>query len=380
MNLTGASLNKKTSPPDYVWLSLAGVLVVLGLVFLTSASSVVGYQKFGDSYYYLKRQLLYGLLPGLAAFSFFSRWNYQNLKKLALPALLGSVGLLLAVFIPGLGFEYGGATRWIHLGAFSFQPSELVKLTFLIYLASWLDGKGADNIKDFKKGLLPFVLVLGAVLALMLAQNDLGTASVIGVSAVMTFFVAGANWIHLGLLGALGMSALWLVITKVGYRARRLAVFLQPSLDPQGIGYHINQALLAVGSGGIFGVGLGYSRQKYQYLPEVTGDSIFAVISEELGFVFTTIFITILIMFFWRGFKIARFASDDFGRYLAVGILSWLAWQTGINMASMLNILPLTGVPLPLVSAGGTALMTALAAIGILTNISRSGKLNHKKL
>lgn len=380
MNLTGASLNKKTSPPDYVWLSLAGVLVVLGLVFLTSASSVVGYQKFGDSYYYLKRQLLYGLLPGLAAFSFFSRWNYQNLKKLALPALLGSVGLLLAVFIPGLGFEYGGATRWIHLGAFSFQPSELVKLTFLIYLASWLDGKGVDNIKDFKKGLLPFILVLGAVLALMLAQNDLGTASVIGVSAVMTFFVAGANWIHLGLLGALGMSALWLVITKVGYRARRLAVFLQPSLDPQGIGYHINQALLAVGSGGIFGVGLGYSRQKYQYLPEVTGDSIFAVISEELGFVFTTIFITILIMFFWRGFKIARFASDDFGRYLAVGILSWLAWQTGINMASMLNILPLTGVPLPLVSAGGTALMTALAAIGILTNISRSGKLNHKKL
>lgn len=369
-----STLTVKASRPDYVFLVLVGLLVVLGLIFLTSASSVVGYQKFGDSYYYLKRQLLYGLLPGLALFTFFSRYNYQNLRRFALPILLISVALLAAVFIPDLGFEYSGAQRWLHFWGLSFQPSELVKLTFLIYLAAWFAAKGQDNLRDWQKGLLPFVLLLGLVVSLVLLQKDLGTASVIAVSAVITWFVAGANLIHLVLLATAGLAAAWWLIVKVGYRAQRLTVFLQPNLDPQGIGYHINQALLAVGSGGLFGLGLGYSRQKYQYLPEVAGDSIFAIIAEELGFIFTTIFIVLIISFLWRGFKIARAAPDPFARYLATGILAWLGWQACVNMASMLNILPLTGIPLPFVSAGGTALATALAAIGILTNISRQTK------
>ncbi|MBI5733973.1 MAG: putative lipid II flippase FtsW [Candidatus Kerfeldbacteria bacterium] len=375
-----SSSKRQTNSPDYVFLLWAGIWVILGLIFLTSASSVLGYQKFNDSYFYLKRQLLYGLLPGLAAFTFFSRWPYQNLKKYATPALILSLVLLLTVFIPGLGFKYGGAQRWVNFLGFSFQPSEFVKLTFLVYLSSWLASRGRENLSDLRQGLLPFLLVLGTVLGLVLLQKDLGTASVIGVSALLTFFVAGANLVHLGLITVFGSGALWWLIMKVGYRAQRFTVFLDPSLDPQGIGYHINQALLAVGSGGLFGLGIGYSRQKYQYLPEVTGDSIFAVIAEELGFVFTTLFIILLMAFFWRGFKIARQAPDEFGRYLAIGILAWLAWQTGINMASMVNILPLTGVPLPLVSSGGTALMTALAAIGILINISRQAKSLPKKI
>lgn len=358
---------------DYAFVGLTVILLALGLLFLSSASSVVGYQKFGDSYYYLKRQLMYGLLPGAVFYFFFSRLPYQKLKTWAIPAFIFSVAVLIAVFVPGLGFEYGGARRWLQLGSFLFQPSELVKLTFLIYLASWLESRG-EMVRTFKAGLVPFVLTATLVMGLIILQPDLGTTTVIAVSAVVVFFVAGAKLTHLAGVAVAGAGLLWLLIKISPYRAARFMVFLHPELDPQGIGYHINQALLAVGSGGWFGLGLGYSRQKHLYLPEVTGDSIFAIIAEEMGFVFTTLFLLVITAWFVRAFRIARFAPDDFGRLLGAGIIAWLGWQMSINIASMLGILPLTGVPLPFVSAGGTALATALAAVGILVNISKQIK------
>jgi len=363
--------------PDYVFIAAVGLLLVFGLIFLASASSVLGFTKFGDSYYYIKRQILYGVLPGLLLCWWFSRFNYQKLKRLALPALVVSLILLFLVFVPGVGFAYGGARRWIHLFGQSLQPSEFVKLTFLLYLAAWLETRRVE-VKSFNQGLLPFVMTVGLVLGLVMLQKDLGTTSVIAVSAFFTYLVAGADISQLitlifggGLLG-------WLLIKIEPYRAARLTVFLHPELDPQGIGYHINQALLAVGSGGWLGVGLGYSRQKHAYLPEVTGDSIFAIIAEEMGFIFTTLFISLIGFILWRGFRIARYAPDDFGRYLVSGILVWLGWQSCINIASMLNLLPLTGVPLPFVSSGGTALITALVGIGIIINVSRQSKLPQK--
>lgn len=365
--------NYRATKPDFAFIGLTIILLALGLLFLSSASSVVAWEKFHDSYYYLKHQVIYGLIPGAILYYSFSILPYQKLKMFALPAIIFCLAVLVAVFLPGIGFSYGGARRWLHFGSFVVQPSEFVKLAFMIYLAAWLEGKG-ELIKEFKSGLVPFALTLAMVAGLVMLQPDFGTTTVIIVSAVLAFYIAGARFRHLLALGGLGGAMFWLLVKIAPYRVARLTVFLHPELDPQGIGYHTNQALLAVGSGGWFGLGLGYSRQKYLYLPEVTGDSIFAIIAEEMGFVFTTIFLLIITAWFVRAFRIVRYAPDMFGKILGAGIIGWLGWQMGINLASMLGLLPLTGVPLPFVSAGGTALATILAAVGILTNMSRQVK------
>jgi len=370
---TASSRITSTGRPDYVFIALMLVLVVVGLILLSSASSVVAFQKFNDSYYYLKHQVLYGLLPGLVLFVLLSKFNYQRLKPWAPLALVLSIGLLLLVFVPGVGFAHGGARRWVALGSFVFQPSEVVKLTLLVYLAAWLEARGQEGLRVWGSGFWPFVLTVGLVLGLIILQPDLGTMSVVAVSVFATYLVAGAGASQLLTLVFGGGVGMWLVVKFFSHSARRLTVFLNPELDPQGIGYHINQALLGIGSGGWLGVGLGYSRQKYQYLPEVTGDSIFAVVAEELGFIFTLLFLLLIVAFLSRGFRIAKLAPDAFGRYLACGIIAWLGWQTFLNIASMVGLLPLTGVPLPFVSYGGTALVTTLAALGLMSSISRQG-------
>lgn len=347
--------------------------MVFGLVFLWSASSVVSFQKWNDTFYTVKHQLLYGFLPGLIGFLVLARLPYERLRKFALPALVVSWILLAAVFVPGLGYDYGGAKRWLHFGAFILQPAELVKLLLVVYLAAWLEKRNED-VKSFVHGVIPFVLIVGSVLGLIILQPDIGTMSVVAVSAFVMLFVAGLRWYHLFGLGAVGVALGYFIVKYEPYRVRRLTVFLHPELDPQGIGYHINQALLAVGSGGWFGVGLGYSRQKYQYLPEVVGDSIFAIIAEEIGFIFSVLFLALIGLVLARGFRIAARAPDMFGKYLAIGIVTWFAWQTCINIGSMVGLLPLTGVPLPFVSAGGTALAVNMAAVGILVSISRVGR------
>jgi cell division protein FtsW len=357
--------------PDYVFIILLGILIVFGLIMLSSASSAVAYEKFGDNFWYLKHQIIFGVLPGLAAFLVMSKINYRKWQKYAFPMLLISIGLLLLVFIPGLGASYGRAQNWINIFGMSIQPGEIVKLTFLFYLAAWFCQRNERELKEFSTGLLPFLGVLGIIILLMALQPDIGTLAIIVFISLAVYFAAGASIFHLFWIGVSGLIMFFLLIKSAPYRAERLMTFLHPELDPQGIGYHINQALLAIGSGGLFGLGFGHSRQKFQYLPEVAGDSIFAIIAEELGFIVVLGFILVLIFLAVRGFKIAKNSPDNFGRLLATGITSWFIFQAFVNIGAMLGLLPLTGIPLPFVSYGGTAMTVGLAAAGVLVNISK---------
>lgn len=359
--------------PDYVFLTILAVIVVTGLVMLSSASTVVGYERFGDSNHFIKHQLLYGMLLGGFGFWLASRIDYHLWERLAFPLLIGTIVLLVVVFIPGIGLNLKGAHRWIDLGGVTLQPAELAKLTFLFYLATWLQKRG-EGIKSFSYGFLPFLFLLGIVAGLIVLEPDFSTMLILCVMSVAVFFVAGANPLHVGGLGVLSGMIFMLLIKIAPYRAARFTVFLNPESDPQGIGYHINQALLAIGSGGIFGLGLGHSRQKYNYLPEVAGDSIFAVIAEELGFIFCVALIALFVFLMIRGFRIARLAPDAFGRYVAVGVMSWISFQAFFNIAAMVGLVPLTGIPLPFISHGSTAVVSSLFAMGVLTNISRQTK------
>ncbi len=355
--------------PDYVLAATVLVLIMLGLVMLSSAGSVLGFQRFGDSNYFLKKQLL-GLAVGIVALAITFRIDYEYWRKWSVPLLIGTIAALILVFMPGLGTALLGARRWIHIGPVLFQPSELAKLTFIFYLAAWFERR-EHIVGRWQEGVVPYLLILGLMAGLLLLEPDLGTTIVLILMSVTMFYVAGGSPRHLVGLGAIGVALLAVFIKIAPYRAQRLTVFLNPALDPQGIGYHINQALLAIGSGGWFGLGLGHSRQKFNYLPEPAGDSIFAVTAEELGFLFVTIFILAWILFIVRGLNIARRAPDQFGRLVATGITVWLGFQAFLNIGALSGVLPLTGVPLPFMSYGGSALIMSLAALGVLLNISR---------
>lgn len=352
-----------------IW--LFGLLTFFGLLMLFSAGVALGWQKFNDSYWFIKHQLIFGLLPGLILFLIFSKIDYFKLKSLAAPMLLASIVLLILVYIPGVGSGYGTAKSWINFFGYSLQPSEIVKLTFLIYLVAWISERGEKRLKDFHESFLPFVFVLLIIIILLVLQPDTGTMAIIAATSLIVYFVAGGSLWHLSWLVSAVILGLGLVIKISPYRAERLTTFLHPELDPAGIGYHINQALLAVGSGGFWGRGFGHSRQKFAYLPEVAGDSIFAVIAEELGFIISVALVVIFIILMLKIFKIAQKCQEPFGRLLAIGIVSWFVLQAFANIGAIIGILPLTGVPLPFISYGGTALMTCLAAAGILVNISK---------
>lgn len=362
---------QKDKHPDWQLVGLILALTLFGLIMLSSAGAALGWQKYGDSYWHVKHQIMFGLLPGLFLFIVLSRIDYYKLRALAFPMLVASVVLLVLVYIPGIGAGYGTAKSWINFFGFSLQPSEVVKLTFLIYLAAWLSGRGEKKIKDFSEGFMPFLAVLLIVMVLVAFQPDFGTMSIIVVTSLLVYFVAGGNWRYIVGLSALGLAGLWLMIKASPYRAARLTTFLHPELDPQGIGYHINQALLAVGSGGFWGRGFGHSRQKFAYLPEVTGDSIFAVVAEELGFIIAVALVIAFVMLALRVLKMSQKCQEPFGKLLAVGIIAWFVIQAFLNIGAIIGILPLTGIPLPFVSYGGTALMACLAASGILVNISK---------
>ncbi|MEK7539873.1 MAG: putative lipid II flippase FtsW [Patescibacteria group bacterium] len=352
-------------------LIILALLLIFGLIMLSSASSVVAFQNFDDPYYYLKHQLMYGVLLGGVVFFALSRIDYTYWRKIAFPLMVASLVLLLLVFIPGIGTELLGAKRWISVGGIFFQPSEVVKLTFLFYLAAWLETRG-HQVKEMSAGLTSFLVMLGALVAIIaVAQKDLGTTIVLTVIALSVYFVAGAPWKHIGIIAGIGAIMLTILIKLFPFRAERLTVFLNPELDPQGIGYHINQALLAIGSGGLFGLGLGHSRQKFNYLPEAATDSIFAVIGEELGFFFSVMLIILFLAFVLEGLRIARNSPEAFGKYLAVGITSWIGFQALINISAMLSLVPLTGIPLPFISYGSSSLITTLAAVGILAAVSK---------
>jgi cell division protein FtsW len=359
----------KRHRPDYIFIILIGLLLIFGLTMLYSATTVVSLERFGQANYLIKRQILFGLIPGLVLLFLTSRIRYHFWKRLALPLLLVSILLLLAVFIPGLGQSYGRARSWIEFFGISVQPSEIVKLTFILYLASWLASRG-EEVTYFFYGFLPFLFFLGIISLLIALQPDIGTMFIIVLIGLVVYFAAGAKLWHLALVSLGGIGVFFLLIKTAPYRLARFLVFLNPELDPQGIGYHLKQALLAVGSGGLFGRGLGLSRQKYLYLPEVAADSIFAVIAEELGFILGAALIILFLILMWRGLYLARVAPDEFSRLVTVGIISWFVFQAMINIGAMVGLLPLTGLPLPFISYGGTALTISLAAVGILINIS----------
>lgn len=345
-------------------------IVLFGLLMLLSASGPLGYQRFHDSAYFFKHQLLYGLLPGILLFVFFSWFDYRKLAKYAPAALIGSIVLLVLVYIPGLGMNFGGSGRWINLGI-SFQPSEFVKIGFLIYVAAWLAKRHEREAKTLEGGLFPFLLALSIIMVLLILQPNTGSMAVIVGASLAAYFIAGAplTW-FLGVgLGSVGLTALLIKLTP--YRANRFLTFLHPELDPQGIGYHINQAFLAIGSGGLFGLGYGHSRQKYLYLPEVAGDSIFAVIAEEMGFFVALALLAVLALFVYRILTIARRTEEPFGRFLAVGIGAWIGLQTVFNVASMIGLMPITGVTLPFISYGSSAFVALSVACGIIASISR---------
>ncbi|MBI1961624.1 MAG: putative lipid II flippase FtsW [Parcubacteria group bacterium] len=373
--MTSFYTHKKISKSrvDIALLAVSGAILVLGLITLFSASVAVGIERFGDPNFFIKRQLI-ALVVGLIAAYIAFRIEYRFWQRWSLMLFVGSIMLLVLVLVPGIGISGQGAQRWLDLGPIGFQPSELLKLTLILYLGAWLSERGRAGIRDFYTGLLPLAIVLGVIAFLILKQPDLGTLIIIAAIAVCMYFVGGAGIGHLlGLIGA-GAVALGAAIALAPYRLARFTAFLNPSRDPQGAGYHITQALLAVGSGGLLGLGLGRSRQKFLYLPEVTGDSIFAVIAEELGFLGSMLVVVLFLLFFWQCVRISRSTSDAFGKLVAFGIGAWVALQAFINIGAMLGVLPLTGLTLPLVSYGGSSLIVTLIAIGILLNISKTSR------
>jgi len=359
----------KANRPDYILALTIFLLCLFGIVMISSASIVTSQERFGSNYYYASHQLI-SLVIGLILMVITSFIDYRFWKKISLTMFLATLVLLIAVFIPGIGQAFGGAHRWIGLGPILFQPSEIVKLTFIIYLASWLERKG-EGIRDFSVGFLPFIVLMTVLGFLIMSQPDLGTLSVIIGTAVIVFFLAGARSYHLLLGGMSVLVLLGILIKAAPYRLQRFLVFLNPKEQTLGAAYHINQALIAVGSGGLWGLGFGGSKQKYLYLPQAYSDSIFAIIAEELGFVRSLLVLAVFIFLAVRGYRIVKFAPDVFSRLLAAGIVTWIILQTFINIAAMLNLVPLTGVPLPFVSFGGSSLIVTLAAVGILLNISK---------
>jgi cell division protein FtsW len=359
--------------PDYPLAGLIVLLLLIGIVMVSSASVVLSYTNYGNNNYFLNHQILAAGL-GIGVLLVTQAVDYHKYRSIAPVALFLTIGLLAAVVLTPFGTNHGTtARRWIQMGPLSFQPTEMVKLTFIIYLAAWLERKG-DQIKNFSYGFLPFAVMMGVVALLIMKQPDLGTLSVIVLTSAAMFFVSGASLSHLGLGVGSALVALFILIKAAPYRLARLTIFLHPNTDTSGIGYHVNQALLAIGSGGLFGLGFGHSIQKYNYLPEASTDSIFAVIAEELGMVRASMLLGLFALLAWRGFKIARGAPDQFGMLVAVGITSWIVFQTVINIAAMLSLVPLTGVPLPLISYGGSSLIWTLGALGILLNISKQTK------
>lgn len=339
------------------------ILVIFGLIMVYDSSVIQGLQDFKDSNYYIKRQLIWAVL-GLVSMVFFTKFNYQKLKNFAIPLILSSFLLMVAVFIPGLGVAGGGAHRWLKLGPVAIQPAEIIKLTGIIFLAA---------VFEKRARLLPFlVLVVIVTIVTAILQKDLGSTIVFVITTTLVYFAAGAPIWHFIVTVPVGLVAGLILIATSSYRSKRVLAFLNPFSDTQGFTYHISQVLIALGSGGIFGLGLGHSRQKFEYIPEVSTDSIFGVIGEELGFVGGALLILIFVILITRGFKIIANCPDNFGKILGLGIVLLIGVQVVINLSAMTALLPVTGVPLPFISYGGSALVTNLAAVGILLNISRS--------
>jgi len=355
---------------DKTLLAITGLLVAVGFFIFTSASLGL-LARDGASFSSVAfSQIFFGIIGGSIAMFFSSAIHYRIWRKYAIYVFIFSIALTLMVFIPGLGFSHGGATRWISLGSFTFQPAEVLKIGFIIYMATWLSGVH-KKIESWRYGTLPFFVITGLVGIIMLLQPDTDTFVIMGVAATAMFITAGGKWSHVVTIGTCAMVLIILLAFTRPYIKDRIMTFFDPSLDPQGSGYQIKQSLIAIGSGQITGRGFGQSIQKFEYLPEPIGDSIFAVYSEEFGFLGSSMLIILISSFALRGYKIASRAADLFGMLLVVGIMTMIVTQAFLNIAAMVALVPLSGLPLPFISHGGTALLVTLTAVGLVLNVSK---------
>lgn len=351
-------------------------LVFVGFLIFSSAAFGLAARDGASFSFVVLRQMLFGVVLGSGLAFITSKISYKFWGKYALYIFIASILLTLLVWVPGLGFEHSGARRWISIGSLTFQPAEFLKFGFVVYFASWI-ASVRTKITTFKLGTLPLIVLMAIVGGLLLIQPDTGTFLVVGAVGLSMYMVGGARWKHILLLILIGIILLSGLILARPYLLERLKTYVNPARDPLGAGYQIQQSLIAIGSGGVFGRGLGQSVQKFSYLPEPMGDSIFAVYAEEWGIVGSLILIALITTFLVLGLKIAARAPTIFSSLLVTGLVLLITIQSYFNIASMLGILPLTGMPLIFVSQGGTALMFALAEVGIILNVSRHTKKNY---
>jgi len=360
---------KERRGPDVAMLAIVGALCAVGAIMVFSASSAIAYTAYHDSTYFLKREILW-LVIGAGAAWLGARMDYGRLRAAA-PWLFGvAVVLLVAVLIPGLGTMEGGAQRWFAYGPVSFQPSEFAKLVLIVVLARMFADR-EDGARSMRRAGAPALFAVGICFALVLRQPDLGTASLFVITAFVIMYAAGAKWKHLLLEVLIAVPAMAAFVFSSAYRRDRFTAFSHPFNDPQGTGYHIIQSLYALGSGGVFGVGLGQSSQKFGYLPEPYTDFIFSIIGEELGFIGAAAVLLLFLALAYRGIRIAAKAEDRFGFYLATGITASLVLQAFVNIGVATSSWPVTGVPLPFISYGGTSLVVSLFGVGLLASVSR---------
>jgi cell division protein FtsW len=350
-------------------MSLTVILTIIGFVVVYSASFVTGLVEFGDPYHFIIRQGIWASIGAVLLWAM-ANIDYRRLRPLAVPMMGLTILMLIAVLV--IGSEGGGARRWIIVGPVTIQPSEFAKLAVIIYLAAWLASKGTD-VRSFEHGLLPFVFIIGSVSALILLQPNLGTTVIIVAITVTMFYVAGASVAQMAALAVTGLGILALLATAAGYRADRLTAFFDAESDPQGNGFQTLQSLIAIGNGGIDGLGLGASRAKFFYIPESHTDGVFAIVGEELGLIATLTILFLYMLLMFRGFQVARRSRDDFGQLIATGITTWITVQALLNIGGITRTIPLTGVPLPFLSFGSNALAAVLMAMGVLISISRYG-------
>ncbi len=366
-------MTTKRNRVDKLFLISALALILFGVLIFSSASLGLLARSGPNLGSVAFNHIFLGLVMGSVAMFTLSRISYRYLRKLALPIFVVALITTGLVFVPGIGFEHGGAHRWIHIGTFSVQPAEFLKIAFLIYLAAWLSGV-KERAATFKGGMLPFLCISGLAGAIMLSQPDTDTFGVMVIAGLCMLFASGSKLKHLLAVGAGGLLIVTILVFQRPYLMKRINTFINPASDPRGSSYQIQQSLIAIGSGGISGRGFGQSVQKFNFLPEPMGDSIFAVASEEFGFIGAVALIILIGLFTLRGLKIASKASDTFGGLLVLGIVILISAQSFLNIAAMLGVFPLSGLPLIFVSQGGTAVLFALAEVGIILNISRSQK------
>jgi cell division protein FtsW len=358
-----------------VILTLVTMLVIVGLIAVYSASFAMGELEYGSSYYFIARQAMWAVV-GTVLLIFFMRTDYHQLRNLSPLLMLAALVGLAAVLAPELGVNRNGASRWIALGPLPpIQPSEFAKFALVIYVSAWLTAK-RRNLSSFADGLVPFVTMVGLVAGLIMLEPDMGTCIIIILVTVTLFFVAGGALSHLLTLMSIGGVTSTFLVLAGGYRADRVFAFMSPEVDPAGRGFQILQLLIALGSGGLTGLGVGASRQKFFYVPGAHTDGIFAIVGEEMGFIGAMAVLLLFALLIYRGVRVMLNAPDNFGSLLALGITSWIGYQTIINIGGITRSLPLTGIPLPFLSYGGSALAATMAGVGILLSVSRYSKAN----